>query len=380
MKLLFVLGSYYPAQSGGPNNTIHWQAKNVSDDLDVTVCATMHGLSKENITTHGIKLNQRSEIEGVTCYFFSFLFHRVFSIRLYAYLLFNIRSFDLVQITSFFFPISWFVALLCIFFSVPFALAPRGELEPKALIYRPRVKRMLMTVFLLKLFKNAKFILTTSVQEEKYVREWFSDGIPIHVLVNYIELSQSHSMSSKKLVEKKGVLYLGRLHPKKGIENLIKAYGLLSPKLRALHQLQIVGSGTKDYLTFLKNLCFELNLEVDFLGHAVGNQKSDLYAKSKVFVLPSYSENFGNVVLEALEFSTPVIASIYTPWEELEIDNCGAWVKNDPEVLAEAIERFLCLQGEEYNFFARNAFNLVNIKYNVHHGARNIEKLYLSNI
>ena len=64
MKLLYIIGSYYPAQSGGPNNTIHWQAKYLSQEsIDVTVASLKTGLNEKNIKEYNIKINNRNNIE-----------------------------------------------------------------------------------------------------------------------------------------------------------------------------------------------------------------------------------------------------------------------------------------------------------------------------
>ena len=88
-------------------------------------------------------------------------------------------------------------------------------------------------------------------------------------------------------------------------------------------------------------------------------------------ILPSHSENFGNVVVEALAQKTPVIASKGTPWEILEQHNAGFWVENSPLGLATAIDRLLDLDETTYQNMCNNALELVSAEFEVN---RNIDK------
>ncbi|HKY71735.1 MAG TPA: glycosyltransferase [Nitrospira sp.] len=137
------------------------------------------------------------------------------------------------------------------------------------------------------------------------------------------------------------LLYLGRLDPKKGIENLLEACRILCEHNRLSWSLTIAGGGTPQYTHALQARIRALLLvsKVRMMGEVVGQAKEALFAHADVLIVPSHTENFGLVVAEALLRNVPVIASKGTPWSELEAHCCGLWVENDPGSLADAIER-----------------------------------------
>ena len=164
-------------------------------------------------------------------------------------------------------------------------------------------------------------------------------GINLAVIPNGILLPERVSR-----IEGDGVLrllYLGRLHPIKGIENLLNACRILNEKYERAWSLTIAGSGDPDYVKSLSERIAQLSLggQVTLVGGVAGEAKEELFRRADVLILPSFSENFGLVVAEALAHAVPVIASTGTPWAELEKRGCGLWVDNSPEGLAEAISR-----------------------------------------
>jgi glycosyltransferase involved in cell wall biosynthesis len=132
------------------------------------------------------------------------------------------------------------------------------------------------------------------------------------------------------------LLYMGRLDPKKGIENLLRALQLLRDDSISL---TICGSGDETYSLSLRKLVKQLDLGccVTFQGHVDGELKSQSFMHADVCVVPSYTENFAMVVAEALAHGIPVIASKGTPWPGLEKKGCGLWIDNSPTALAESI-------------------------------------------
>ncbi|MDP9159654.1 MAG: glycosyltransferase [Acidobacteriota bacterium] len=134
------------------------------------------------------------------------------------------------------------------------------------------------------------------------------------------------------------LLYLGRLHPIKGVESLLAACALLKSS-SSDWVLSIAGSGDPSYLEFLSSKVEEWGLSgnVEFLGEILEERKGRLLAECDVVVVPSHVENFAIVVAESLAHAVPVIASKSTPWEGLETHQCGLWVENDPVNLAAAI-------------------------------------------
>ncbi len=143
------------------------------------------------------------------------------------------------------------------------------------------------------------------------------------------------------------LMYLGRLAPKKGIENLLHS-------LRRMDDpgvlLAIYGAGDVVYTESLKELAGALGLlgkSVLFAGHVDGEAKSAAFHVSDACVVPSYTENFCGVVAEALAHGVPVIASRGTPWEGVEEKRCGIWVDNSPESLAQAIMRIRAMNLRE---------------------------------
>jgi glycosyltransferase involved in cell wall biosynthesis len=379
MKLLYILGSYYPAQSGGPNNSIHWQAKYLSkNDFDVYVVSLRTGLSSKNIDKFNIKLNSTNKIEGVNVFFFSYLINRYLSLKFYYWLFSNIKDFDLVQLTSYFFPITWFGALLCNIYDIPFSVAPRGELEDNAIKYRKKAKIILHKIALKTLYTKAKFILVTSTQELEFSKKFFREDMIFELIPNYIEIPKVKRLLNNDILNKKNILYLGRLHPKKGIGNLINAFFSLDQSILNSHILIIAGEGGEKYTNSLKMMVqTSKNKEkVIFLGHIEGIEKEQIYKQSKVFVLPSYSENFGNVVLESLSYSTPVIASKYTPWEGLEINKCGFWIDNTPNMISKGLDKMLTMKKSDYVTYSINSYKYVKGEFDVTHKIHDVIKIY----
>jgi glycosyltransferase involved in cell wall biosynthesis len=135
-------------------------------------------------------------------------------------------------------------------------------------------------------------------------------------------------------------VFLGRIDPKKGIENLLYAYNAVAEGLSKRSSLTIAGDGEALYKTAIEKLVNELPVRdrVQMVGSVVGEQKRALFENADVVVVPSFTENFGLVVAEALAHGVPVIASTGTPWRGLKEKNCGLWVDNTPVQLASAMK------------------------------------------
>ena len=121
------------------------------------------------------------------------------------------------------------------------------------------------------------------------------------------------------------VLFVGRVHPVKGLENLIRA----AKQVAQVH-FRIVGPDEGGYLRTLETLCEKLGVtNVEFVGERRGEELSAEYEGCDVLVLPSFTENFGGVVVDALAHGKPVIASKATPWRELECAKVSGAVRGD---------------------------------------------------
>ena len=137
------------------------------------------------------------------------------------------------------------------------------------------------------------------------------------------------------------MVYLGRLDPIKGIENLLQARSILKDDTRSSLSLVIAGAGSAEYTKHLQYIISRMSPveRPKMVGAVLGGEKERLFANADVVVVPSHTENFGLVVAEALARAVPVIASKGTPWQRVEEIGCGLWVDNSPQSLANAIKQ-----------------------------------------
>ena len=141
------------------------------------------------------------------------------------------------------------------------------------------------------------------------------------------------------------VVFLGRLHPIKGIENLLDGFARFLPMFRERTgrgaSLVVAGGGDRAYVEELRARAERLGLGdvVSMPGEVRGEAKRALFARADVVVVPSFRESFGIVVAEALAHEVPVIAGRGTPWRRLEDEGAGLWVDNDAASLAAAMDR-----------------------------------------
>ena len=120
------------------------------------------------------------------------------------------------------------------------------------------------------------------------------------------------------------VLFLSRIHPKKGIELLMEAISLLN-----IHVcLQIAGTGEKAYIKSLKKKAKELGIEnkIEWLGWKDRSEKFDVLMQADLFALTSYNENFANVVVESLHVGTPVLLSAEVGLSQFVLKQGLGWI------------------------------------------------------
>ena len=169
-------------------------------------------------------------------------------------------------------------------------------------------------------------------------------------------------------------LFVSRMHQKKGVLELVEAWARVKPKGWCCELVYTMnGDEEKSYESKVKERVNELGLQEQFIftGSLSDNAKWAAYARADVFVLPTYSENFGIVVAEALWAGVPVITTKGTPWSELEEYKCGKWIDlpaegSNPstwETLDEALGSVIAMSDAERGEMGKRGKKLVEEKY-----------------
>lgn len=362
MKILFPIGSFYPSQSGGPNNTIYWITKQLSkNNYEPIIVTTINGIKSD----HNIEINKWLNKDYGQVIYTDNPIHYLPLKAIYQSVK-KIKEVDLIHLTSIFYPLSILIAIInLLFYKKPIIWSPRGELDKEALIYSPIRKKTILW-FINTFLKKKITFHTTCREESQYVSYQFGEKARIKQIPNYIDIPKLEKTNKQKYF-----LYIGRIHPKKAIENLIKALNISKLFINSNFNFIIAGDYDSNYGHSLIKLSKTLQLEhkIKFIGH-IDKTKQQILAQAYFSFMPSHTENFGNVVVEALAQKTPVVASKGTPWKILIEKKAGYWVENSPKTLSITIDEILNFDSSKYNKLSQNAYNLAinefDIKNNIH--------------
>lgn len=337
LRILHVSPSFYPAHVyGGPiQSTFHLCRQLAADGHDVRVITTNASGPNEVLD-----VDTRGEVEvaeGVRVRYFRRVFSENASVELLRALPSAVSAADVVHLTGVYsFPT--FPALLaCRSSGRPLVWSPRGSLQRHPGTTRLVMKAMWEAVCI-GLRPSRLCLHVTSEMEAKESAARFPD-VPRVVISNGVDVPPPRRKRPAEGCLR--VLFLGRVHPIKGIENLIAACAELTREPGPTWHLTVAGAGIPSYGESLRGLADKLGVaeQVTWAGEVLGEAKEALFDTHDVAVLPSLRENFGMVVAEALSRGVPVIASRGTPWEGLEREGCGLWVANDALTLASALRR-----------------------------------------
>lgn len=220
-------------------------------------------------------------------------------------------------------------------------ISPRGMLAPAALRFSRWRKRLLWVLAQKRVLDRATCLHATSQQEVDEIRAL---GIkqPVAVIPNGVDVPELNDTSESRDISRadglRTLLYLGRMHPKKGLDRLVTAWS----RLEVGHsdwQLRLVGPSENGYRQRLEEQVQSLRLcRVSFEDGLYASEKSAAYQNADLFVLPTLNENFGMVVAEALSHATPVICTRDAPWQGLRDYDCGWWIEQGVEPLVATLD------------------------------------------
>ncbi len=228
----------------------------------------------------------------------------------------------------------------------PYIVTPHGMLEPWLWENGTIKKKLYFNLMIKKYFSGADILHAITPDEKDNLHKLFGHK-NIEVIPNSISYIEIDSYNIKRQECNKFILFVGRLHPKKGIDLLIKAFS----KLKDTDiRLKIAGPFS-EYKKELDVLIKSLDIEnrVDFLGIVTGKEKYQLFKDAWVFVAPSYSEVVGMVNLEAGILSTPVITTYQTGLYKEWNDNGGILINPNIEELYKALSEIINWTETERN-------------------------------
>ena len=219
--------------------------------------------------------------------------------------------------------------------AVPLVVSPRGMLSPRALQVSRWKKAVAWALYQKRDLKSARLLHTTSEAETQDCR---ARGLrnPVALVPHGVDLPPPSGVRPSTLDSRRTLLFLSRLHPIKGLSDLVHAWARVRP---AGWRVVIAGPDEGNHRRDLEALISSLGVRPDFefVGPALGEAKWKLFAAADLFVLPSYSENFGQAVAEALACGVPVITTHATPWREVQENDCGWWIPTGVDALTEAL-------------------------------------------
>ena len=238
------------------------------------------------------------------------------------------------------------VANLCRRNGIPRVVSPRGMLEPWSLDHKKWKKRLAWHLYQRRNLMDSDLLHATAEQEKAQFRCLGLEnpvivqpnGVQLPTDIDFSDLSTLPTATSGERI----MLYVGRVHPKKGLPLALAAWANLAPVGWKMH---VVGPDEVGHVAELKALAERKCVERDwcFDGPLEGQAKWRAFERADVVILPTYSENFGITVAESLACGTPVITTTGTPWSGLVERKCGWWVEPEVESIMIAMRKAMCL-------------------------------------
>jgi len=295
-----------------------------------------------------VEVNKPIKIEEVNVYYFKvpFLRRLFWSYSMTKFLLKNIANYDFVHLHSAFLLPTTIAARIASFNNIPWCVSPRGSIVPELIEKKSSfAKKMALAAYEKKTLEGASFIHATSEIEKNKMHEMGFKLPPIVVIPNGVELSKLidckniESNLFDEFRDKNFLLYLGRISWKKRLDLIIKALKYL-PNIN----LVIAGNDEEGLTEKLIGLAKDIGVEsnVFFCKPVYGPEKNKLIELSKMLILVSENENFGNVVLEAMIQKKPVAVSSGVGISQLvEKENAGIIVSEEPEKMANSLKKII---------------------------------------
>lgn len=262
-----------------------------------------------------------------------------------------IASHDLLHLHGVWNPWNWQLGALARSIGKPYIISVRGMLDDWCMEQKALKKKMFLAFAVRRWLERAAFVHLTAQAEHDQARKHFPRGRGI-VISNLTDLTPFESLPGPELIRAKHpwldpkrptLLFLSRIHVKKGLEVLLSAASLLHQRGIPV-RIAIAGTGDTAYVDTLKRLTAGLGLGHDahFMGLVVDQEKLSLYQAADLFVLPTSQENFGFVFIEALACGTPVVTTKGVDiWPELQASGGAVIADPTPEAFADAIAGLL---------------------------------------
>lgn len=272
----------------------------------------------------------------------------------------------------------------------PYIVSPHGMLDAWALDNSKIKKKVAAALYERRHLRGAACLHALCQSEAKSIRE-FGLKNPIATIPNGIEIPEGRDLSSRYLAKKKIMLFLGRLHPKKGLENALRAWAASRseafPDSKPSNwQFVIAGWDQGDHEVRLKQLCEELELSfadvpakqflsleassgqlsgfsVVFVGPLFGELKSQLLERANVFILPSFSEGLPMSILEAWAYELPVVMTDYCNLPEGFDVEAAIHIGTEVESMSAGMIKMIDSSDAELKAMGANGLNLVREKF-----------------
>ncbi|MDJ0734448.1 MAG: glycosyltransferase [Nostocaceae cyanobacterium] len=268
--------------------------------------------------------------------------------------------------------------------NLPLLISPRGMLEAWSLKNSWFKKLPAWFLYEQQNLQKAIVFHGTSKEEVNSIRK-LNFSQPIALIPNGVSLPDLSKQPNREillqyfpeLTDKKWLLFLSRIHPKKGLDNLMRTWSKIANEFSDWH-LIIAGPDSSGYQKKLEILTKDLKLEtsVTFTGMLSGKIKASALRNADLFVLPTHSENFGIAIAESLAYEVPVVTTKEAPWEDLVKYGCGWWIEDNQKSLEIALREGMQLSDIQRKEMGRKGRIMVEKKYSWSTIAQEMSRVY----
>jgi glycosyltransferase involved in cell wall biosynthesis len=306
MRVLHISASYKPAYVyGGPIYSVSALCETLSslNDYDITVYTTGAN-GKQELQ---VEYDKVTNVDNVKVFYFKRITkdHSQFSPKLLVKLWLTASDFDLIHIHAWWNTVSILSCLIAVLKRKKIIISPRGTLSVYTFqTNSSKIKKLFHLVLGKSLLKKGSFIVSSTNEKEEIMKLIAPKSIDvIYNILSFPPRSHKKERFTDSSLLK--LLFLSRIEKKKGLNILFKA--LVNCKFK--YQLSIVGEGDETYLKELQEQSSELGIDknISWIGPLYGKEKEDFFLIHDLLILPSFNENFANVVIESLLYGTPVL-------------------------------------------------------------------------